>query len=74
MWMPCSNSLLVLGPGLPHHKPRRFTRIHRVVIVLEDQVLHQVVLRHAFVAHRAVVALGLTVALEGGPSTRRGKT
>ena len=42
--------------------------------MLENEVLHQVVLRHAFVAHRAVVAVGLTVALESRSSPRRGKT
>ena len=41
--------------------------------MLEDQVLHQVVLRHALVAHRAVVALGLTVALEGRSPSGRGQ-
>lgn len=73
MQLLCSRSNLVFGPGLPHHKPRRFTRIHRVVIVLEDQVLHEVVLRHALVAHRAVVALRLTVALEGRAPSGRGQ-
>ena len=42
--------------------------------MLENQVLHQVVLRHALVAHRTVVAVGLTVALEGRSTPRRGET
>ena len=42
--------------------------------MLKDQVLHEVVLGHALVTHRTVVALGLTVALEGGSSTWRGQT
>ena len=42
--------------------------------MLENEVLHQVVLRHALVAHRAVVAVRLTVALEGRSTPRRGET
>ena len=42
--------------------------------MLEDQVLHEVVLRHALVAHRAVVTLGLTVALEGCAPSGCGQT
>ena len=61
-------------PRFAHDKPRRFTGIHRVIIVLKDQVLDQVVLGHALVAHRAVVAFRLTVALEGGSPSGRGQT
>jgi len=66
-------SKIILRPGLPHEKPRCFTSVHRVVIVLENEVLHQVVLRHAFVTHRAVVTVGLTVALESGSTSWRGQ-
>ena len=41
--------------------------------MLENEVLHQVVLRHALVAHRTVVAVGLTVALERCPPSGRGE-
>ena len=68
------SSLFVIGPRLSHDKPSSFTRIHRVVIVLENEVLHEVVLRHALVAHRAVVAVGLTVALERRSTSGRGET
>ena len=60
--MRCSGSFFVLRLGLSHHGPRSFNRIHRVVIVLEDRVLHEVVLRDAFVAHRTVVPVGLSIA------------
>ena len=42
--------------------------------MLENEVLHEVVLRHAFVAHRTVVAVRLTVALEGRSASGRGET
>ena len=42
--------------------------------MLENEVLHQVVLRHALVTHRTVVAVGLTVALEGRSTPGRGET
>ena len=72
--MPFCCSFLVFGPGFSHDKPRSFTRIHRVVIVLKDQMLHEVVLGHTLVAHRAVVALRLTVALEGCAPSGCGQT
>ena len=42
--------------------------------MLENEVLHEVVLRHALVAYRAVVAVGLTVALEGRSTFGRSET
>ncbi len=41
--------------------------------MLENEVLHQVVLRYALVTHRTVVPVGLTVALEGRSPSGRGK-
>ena len=58
-------SLLLLGPRLSHHFPRSFAGVHRVVIVIEDEVLHQIVLSDAGLADWAVVAVGLPVTLEG---------
>ena len=74
MWMPCSRSILAFGPGFAHDKARRFTRIHRVVVVLEDEMLHEVVLRHDLAAHRALVSGGFLVAPEVCTTTRRGQT
>ena len=42
--------------------------------MLENEVLNEVVLGHAFVAHRAIMTVGLTVALEGRSTSRRGQT
>jgi len=57
--------LLLLGPRFPHHFPGSFASVHRVVIVIEDEVLHQIVLSDAGLTDRTVVAVGLPVALEG---------
>jgi len=66
--------LLLLGPRFPHHFPGSFTGVHRVVIVIEDEVLHQIVLGDAGVTDRTVVAVGLPVALEGHAAFWRGQS
>ena len=42
--------------------------------MLEDEVLHEVVLGHALAAHGALVAGGFLVASEGGTPSGRGQT